>query len=332
MNACDAGREGELIFAYIYETAKADKPVKRLWLNSMTTKAIEDAFDAPARRRGDGAARGRRPLALRGRLGGRHERDARRHDPAARRLRRRRLAGPRADADAGARRPPRGGDPRLQARALLAGRGGLRRRRASASTRGRYLGGKRHRPRSRPPRSSRTCSGKPGEITKLEKKEERERSQLLYDLTSLQRHANTRYGFSAKRTLAAAQKLYEQHKAITYPRTNSRWLSGDMVARDPAHRRARRAQRASTRRAPPTSPRSRSCRSARVVNDKKVEDHHAIIPTRPSTTWRRWGRTRRRSTTSSPSASSPSSIPTRSSSARASRPRWTSTCSARAAG
>ena len=52
---------------------------------------------------------------------------------------------------------------------------------------------------------------------------------MLYDLTTLQREANNRYGFSAKRTLAAAQRLYEEHKALTYPRTNSRYLTTDMV-------------------------------------------------------------------------------------------------------
>jgi len=53
---------------------------------------------------------------------------------------------------------------------------------------------------------------------------------MLYDLTTLQREANNRYGFSAKRTLAAAQRCYEEHKALTYPRTNSRYLTTDMVA------------------------------------------------------------------------------------------------------
>src|SRR5689334_21660726 len=72
-------------------------------------------------------------------------------------------------------------------------------------------------------------TGQAGEITKLEKKEELEQPQLLYDLTSLQRHANTLYGFSARRTLSAAQRLYEEHKALTYPRTNSRFLTGDMI-------------------------------------------------------------------------------------------------------
>ena len=73
------------------------------------------------------------------------------------------------------------------------------------------------------------CEGRPGTITKLEKKEQREKAPMLYDLTTLQREANNRYGFSAKRTLAAAQRLYEEHKALTYPRTNSRYLTTDMV-------------------------------------------------------------------------------------------------------
>src|SRR5204862_3174973 len=123
------------------------------------------------------------------------------------------------------------------------------------------------------------CEGQPGEITKLERKEERERAQLLYDLTSLQRHANNRYGFSARRTLAAAQKLYEEHKAITYPRTSSRFLTGDLVAEikptarlvghNPQYARAAEYV-VSLDRLP----------LQRVVNDKKVEDHHALIPTR----------------------------------------------------
>src|SRR5947199_186267 len=68
-----------------------------------------------------------------------------------------------------------------------------------------------------------------GTITKLEKTTRKERAPLLYDLTTLQRDANTRFGFSARRTLAAAQRLYEEHKALTYPRTSSRFLPSDMV-------------------------------------------------------------------------------------------------------
>jgi DNA topoisomerase-3 len=80
------------------------------------------------------------------------------------------------------------------------------------------------------------CRGRRGTITKLEKKEQRERAPMLYDLTTLQREANTRYGFSARRTLSAAQRLYEEHKALTYPRTQLRYLTKDSP-RDQANRR-----------------------------------------------------------------------------------------------
>src|SRR5439155_21771324 len=72
-------------------------------------------------------------------------------------------------------------------------------------------------------------SGTQGTVQSVERKEQSERAPLLYDLTSLQRDANRRFGFSARRTLSAAQSLYEDKKAITYPRTSSRWLSGDLV-------------------------------------------------------------------------------------------------------
>ncbi len=78
-------------------------------------------------------------------------------------------------------------------------------------------------------RSSTPCAGTRGEITKLDKTKRKERAPLLYDLTSLQREANTRFGFSARRTLGAAQRCYEEHKALTYPRTSSRYLTSDMV-------------------------------------------------------------------------------------------------------
>ena len=143
---------------------------------------------------------------------------------------------------------------------------------------GRYLGGKRIE-EELAAKVVEDCRDQRGEITKLEKKEERERSQLLYDLTSLQRHANTRYGFSAKRTLAAAQKLYEQHKAITYPRTNSRWLSGDMVPEiRPTAELVGRNREYAKGAAYVTA--LKELPLGRVVNDKKVEDHHAIIPTK----------------------------------------------------
>src|ERR671925_1838230 len=143
---------------------------------------------------------------------------------------------------------------------------------------GRYLGGKRI-PEEDANRIVGEVDGRTGLITKLEKKEEREAPQLLYDLTSLQRHANTLLGFSARRTLAAAQKLYEEHKAITYPRTNSRFLTSDMIGeiKPTANLVGRNAKYAE---AAAYVTRLDKLPLGRVVNDARVEDHHAIIPTK----------------------------------------------------
>ena len=123
------------------------------------------------------------------------------------------------------------------------------------------------------------CEGKPGKITKLDKKEQREQAPMLYDLTTLQREANTRYGFSAKRTLGAAQRCYEEHKALTYPRTNSRYLPTDMVEEIKPIAELVGA-RGSTRKAAEYVTGLDVLPLARVVNNEKVTDHHAIIPTR----------------------------------------------------
>src|SRR5207244_5419993 len=115
-----------------------------------------------------------------------------------------------------------------------------------------------------------------GTITKLEKKQQREKAPMLYDLTTLQREANNRYGFSAKRTLAAAQRCYEEHKALTYPRTNSRYLPSDMVAEIKPTAELVGHQPDYTRGAEYVIGLD-LLPLARVVNDEKVTDHHAII-------------------------------------------------------
>jgi DNA topoisomerase-3 len=277
VNACDAGREGELIFAYTYETSKAKKPVSRLWLNSMTKKAIQDAFEHL--RPGDemvnleAAARSRSEADW---LVGMNATRA-----ATIRLR---------SAFDGAVSLGRVQTPtlalvvrrELEIRAFVPEPYWLVEARFEATGerryQGRYLGGKRL-PEQDAAAVVAACTEQPGEITKLEHKEERELPQLLYDLTSLQRHANTLYGFSAWRTLAAAQKLYEDRKAITYPRTNSRFLSSDLieeirptvevVGRRPEYAAAARYVQGLEKRP-----------LGRVVNDEKVSDHHAIVPTK----------------------------------------------------
>src|ERR1700689_4177926 len=102
---------------------------------------------------------------------------------------------------------------------------------------------------------------------------------MLYDLTSLQRDANTRFGFSARRTLAAAQRLYEEHKALTYPRTNSRYLTKDMIPEIKPTAELVGGNREYAKAAAYVTGLD-SLPLARVVNDSKVTDHHAIIPTR----------------------------------------------------
>jgi DNA topoisomerase III len=277
VNACDAGREGELIFAYLYETSGVKKPVKRLWLNSMTKAAIQDAFqhlrEGEEMRLLEEAARSRSEADW---LVGMNATRA-----ASIRLR---------AAFDGAVSLGRVQTPTL---ALVVGRE-LEIRAfvpepywlveasfAATGERlysGRYLGGKRIKEDEAKAIVDET-TGRPGTITKLEKKDEREAPQLLYDLTSLQRHANTLFGFSARRTLAAAQKLYEEHKAITYPRTNSRFLTSDMIGEiKPTAAHVGRHERYAQGAAYVT--RLERLPLGRVVNDKRVEDHHAIIPTR----------------------------------------------------
>ena len=277
VNACDAGREGELIFAYTYETSKAKKPVRRLWLNSMTKKAIQDAFEHL--RPGDemlnleAAARSRSEADW---LVGMNATRA-----ATIRLR---------SAFDGAVSLGRVQTPtlalvvrrELEIRAFVPEPYWLVEARFEATGerryQGRYLGGKRL-PEKDAAAVVTACTDKPGEITKLEHKEERELPQLLYDLTSLQRHANTLHGFSARRTLAAAQKLYEDRKAITYPRTNSRFLSSDLIEeiRPTVGLIGKRPEYAAAARYVQGL---EKLPLGRVVNDEKVTDHHAIVPTK----------------------------------------------------
>jgi DNA topoisomerase-3 len=284
INACDAGREGELIFAYVYEsvfgesaTSKdAPKPVERLWISSMTKTAIRDGFEklrpGTQMQHLEDAARSRseadwlvgmnatRAATIRGRawVGGvvslgrvqtptlamivKREREIQAFVPEPYRL------------VHGTFQPPyqglwfEGDETRIF--------GDL----------------------ERADRIVAKVSGQDGTIEKIERKEQSERAPLLYDLTSLQRDANRRYGFSARRTLQAAQSLYEAKKAITYPRTSSRFLSGDMVPQlkptaatlQPVGEYRAAAEYVLGLDQLPLQ---------RVVNDAKVDDHHAIIPT-----------------------------------------------------
>jgi hypothetical protein len=153
---------------------------------------------------------------------------------------------------------------------------------------------------------------------------------MLYDLTTLQREANTRFGFSARRTLGAAQRLYEEHKALTYPRTNSRYLTSDMVGeiKPIAELVGARAEYRAAAEYVSGSTCCRSGASSTTQGHRPPRDH----PDACRAPGRQDGRRRPpRSTTSSCAASSPPSIPRRCSRTPASRRPSPDTSSAPAA-
>src|SRR4051794_23477334 len=276
VNACDAGREGELIFSYIYGLAGIDKPVQRLWISSMTKQAIQDGFqrlrpgtemtslEEAARSRSEAdwlvGMNATRAATLRGRawVGGVVSLGRVQTPTLAMIVKRER--------EIQAFTP----EPYWLVHATFDPRyAGL----WFEGDETRIFGDP-----ERAPAIAAKVQGKEGVVESVERKEQKQSPPLLYDLTSLQREANQRFGFSARRTLQAAQSLYEDKKAITYPRTNSRYLSGDLVPAIkptagtlftiPDYKEA--AQFVIELNELPLG---------RVVNDAKVTDHHAIIPT-----------------------------------------------------
>ncbi|MGH2874687.1 MAG: DNA topoisomerase 3, partial [Solirubrobacteraceae bacterium] len=282
VNACDAGREGELIFAYIYEVSGSRKPVQRLWLNSMTRDAIRAALahlrPAAEFAKLEQAARSRSEadwivgmnatraatIRLRSSFDGAVSL-GRVQTPTLAILARRE-----EEIAAFVPEPYWVVDASFKAVAEPAGR----------AYEGRFHAGAN--PRLKTAEEARAvvvaCRDQVGTITKLDRSERRERAPLLYDLTQLQRDANGRFGFTARRTLAAAQRLYEEHKALTYPRTNSRYLTSDMVPEIKPIARLVGGQRDYAASAKYVLSLD-VLPLGRVVDDAKVTDHHAIIPT-----------------------------------------------------
>ncbi len=236
INACDAGREGELIFREIYRYSGTDKPVDRLWLQSMTDAAIRQSLDAPlpasdvqgladaadCRAESDWliGMNATRALTVRLRTRGnrsvpwsagrvqtatlamlvRREREILAHEPEAYWII---SANFRSDADPAHDYTGTWFD---------ASADGPKDRIFDPAVRDRVLA---------------LLASKPAAKASETRKDSKENAPPLLDLTSLQREANRRFGFSARRTLSAAQALYEQHKMITYPRTDSRALPED---------------------------------------------------------------------------------------------------------
>jgi DNA topoisomerase-3 len=286
-NACDAGREGELIFTYIYELAKCKKPFKRIWMQSMTPQAIRDAFEAP---RGAEEMQGLKDAAR-----SRSEADWLIGINGTRAITKRMFGRSKGVATVGRVQTPtlsivlerefaiRSFKPRNFWK--VEGHFGL--------AEGTYTGFlQREAPVNKedsddkPDRfwSADEAEGllakfneAPGGLVVDEKKRTRQSSGRLYDLTSLQREANGRYGFSAARTLQVAQSLYEKHKLLTYPRTDSRALPEDYIGTVKAA--LGRLGGALGEHAQTVLSNDWVKPNKRIFNNKQVSDHFAIIPT-----------------------------------------------------
>jgi DNA topoisomerase III len=281
VNGCDAGREGELIFAYILDVAKVKKPVRRLWVSSMTRAAITEDFEhlrdgaemanleAAARSRSEAdwlvGMNGTRAATVRGRALGGVVSLGRVQTPTLALIVRR-------DLEIDAFEP--------ETYFQVDARFGLDGPRAYT---GRWFQGKEDRTSEREQAEAvaTAATGAPAAVESVKRTERKTRPPLLYDLTSLQRDANSRFGMSASRTLQAAQRLYEGSSAgavITYPRTRSQFLPSDQVGNLKGIARGLTGL-----------PFARAAAGyvagldvlplARVVADAKVDDHHAIIPT-----------------------------------------------------
>lgn len=288
INACDAGREGELIFNFIAEHSKTKKPVRRLWLQSMTATAIRSGFEqlrsaeeveglrsaAVCRAESDwlvGINGTRAMTAFNSKTGGFHLTTV--------------------------------GRVQTPTLAIVVERENRIRKFKSRDyweieadfgcQAGNYLGrwfdekfkkqeGDEHATafrlweREKADAIRAKCEGKPGQVTE-ESKPSTQLSPLLFDLTSLQREANGRFGFSARATLQIAQALYERHKVLTYPRTDARALPEDYlptvkdVIRDLPQAYAPFANEiAKNDWVKPNK---------RIFNNAKISDHFAIIPT-----------------------------------------------------
>jgi len=289
INACDAGREGELIFTYLYQLTKCKLPVKRAWMQTMTQEGIREAF----RNLREGSEM--RGLADAARC--RSESDWLIGINGTRALTKR-MFGSRAGNVASVGRVQTPTLAIVYARELeirnFKPRGFWRVTAEFEVARGAYQGvyqrpdfkrseGDEHDridriwDKARAEAVYAACSGKPAADVTEEKKASTQASPRLYDLTTLQREVNNRFGLSARRTSQIAQALYERHKMITYPRTDSRALPEDYI---PTCRQA-----LSNLRGDLAGHAARVLEEGwlgpnkRIFNNAQISDHFAIIPT-----------------------------------------------------
>ncbi len=289
INACDAGREGELIFRYIAQYSKTKKPIERLWLQSMTQSAIRDGFAAlrqdrdllpladAAKSRSEadwlvGINGTRAMTAFNSREGGFYLTTVGRvQTPTLAILVEReekiRAFQPRDYWEVHARFGAASGeytgrwfDPDFQ-------KDDDAERKAERLWKA-----------QRAEAIAAASAGKQGTASE-ETKPSTQASPLLYDLTSLQREANGRFGFSAKGTLALAQSLYERHKALTYPRTDARALPEDYIATVKKTLDALADVKEFAPFAKQVLKSGWVKPNKRIFDNSKISDHFAIIPT-----------------------------------------------------
>ncbi|TFW16201.1 DNA topoisomerase III [Massilia arenosa] len=290
INACDAGREGELIFRLIAQNANVKKPVKRLWLQSMTPAAIRDAFGhlrtdeemlpladaARCRSEADwliGINGTRAMTAFNSKEGGFYLTTVGR------------VQTPTLSIVVEREEKIKKFVPRdyWEVRAEFVCAAGV--------YEGRWLDDKFKKDETDPEKRAErlwskaaadtiamACKGKPGNVTE-ESKPTTSMSPGLFDLTTLQREANGRFGFSAKNTLGLAQALYEKHKVLTYPRTDSRHLPEDYISTVMQTMEVLKENANYHQFAKQILDKGWVKPNKRIFDNAKISDHFAIIPT-----------------------------------------------------
>ena len=288
INACDAGREGELIFNYIAQHAKTEKPVERLWLQSMTAQSIRDGFKqlrtardmqgladaAVCRSESDwliGINGTRAMTAFNSKTGGFHLTTVGRVQTPTlaivieREEKIRKFVSRdywEVEATFGVAAGDYAGRWFDEKFKKPEGEEHARAERLWDAARAEAIRAK--------------CAGKPGTVTE-ESKPSTQLSPLLFDLTSLQREANGRFGFSARTTLQLAQALYEKHKVLTYPRTDARALPEDYVG--PVKDVLAQLPDVYAPFANAIVKNGWVKPNKRIFNNAKISDHFAIVPT-----------------------------------------------------
>lgn len=271
--ATDAGREGELVARFILMKAGCRKPLKRLWISSVTDRAIKEGFSR--------LRDGREYNHLRDAAMCRAEADWLVGLNATRAL----TCKYNAQLSCGRVQTP--------TLAIIAKREeeirnfrpkaywGLTARTSKPALtltwQDKKSGGMRSFDRDRMEGLQKSLRDQQVRITKVKKTPKKTMAPLLYDLTELQRDANKRFGYSAKETLNIMQGLYENHKVLTYPRTDSRYLSSDVA--DTIHDRLAACGTGPYRKLAGKLSKNVWTKKASFINDGKVTDHHAIIPT-----------------------------------------------------